>query len=268
MLNKDGGHWASFTKPGGGTGDREGPQNFSRAVYAGMIETRTQWRRFTGNLIAQYGERRGAAIVCVLTHDDVSDCAKVGSEPEQAIVPSVDGSLPKAWLRYEVPGLFPAVTFQEVPESRGVEISGREIYLDGIGIDPDGVREVRVTALSQTSCSYGGQVTEFSKPIASNVASLDKKVGEYAPTRLATRLVVSLVSVGGCPNSSYVRVRTRIVVTVSASNYQPRVHVGDGTTDLAGVPFILSQEHPAVAASRQPEHDSTGDLRWPWPATR
>jgi hypothetical protein len=76
-LNKDNGRvdppTGQVTEPTTPRGVVE--QNFTKAVSGAIAETQRQWQDFQTELTAQYGQDRGALMVCALTHDDpVTDC--------------------------------------------------------------------------------------------------------------------------------------------------------------------------------------------------
>ncbi len=55
--------------------------NFRSAVLGAVEDSRSQWATLRGKLIATYGEPRGRAMICALTHDDpVRDCRTLATE--------------------------------------------------------------------------------------------------------------------------------------------------------------------------------------------
>jgi hypothetical protein len=70
-LNKDTGLIDPVTGATSGPATPRGRagRNFEKAVTGAVIETRHQWRDFTGALRREYGPRRAATMTCALTHD-------------------------------------------------------------------------------------------------------------------------------------------------------------------------------------------------------
>lgn len=75
-LNKDKGQ--IDPAPGAGATPRgQLNDNFARAVAAAIADTRDKWGLLRSKLIARYGARDGALMICALTHDDPErDCPR------------------------------------------------------------------------------------------------------------------------------------------------------------------------------------------------
>lgn len=75
-LNKDTGQIDRATGlAGAGTTERGSVNgNFERAVLAAVDDTRDKWLYFEERIMAEYGRRRGTAIICAVRSDDADTC--------------------------------------------------------------------------------------------------------------------------------------------------------------------------------------------------